>query len=63
MKNYFVWNFDFAQRGAEVPFCWKIENFMKSQNFDGFFPKFNPNPLKFTTAKRLQTLFEKFKSS
>ena len=44
IKNYLA-NLNFARLGAKMPFFWKIQNFIKSENFDGFFLNLIPNVL------------------
>ena len=45
MKNYLVQNVNLAELAAKMPFFRKIQNFIKSQNFQGLFPNSIPTSL------------------
>ena len=67
-------NVSFAELGAKMPFSWKIQNLMKLERFEGFFPHSIPNVLKhwslykktiqldrlkFATARTVTDIFQK----
>ena len=77
MKNDLAQNLNFSERKSETAHFWKIQNFIKSERFDGFFLNSIPSVLehwyphkelfsshawKLRQLERLQTL-KKFKSS
>ena len=45
MKNYLAHYLIFADPGAKMLFFQKIQSFIKSERFDGFFPNSIPNAL------------------
>ena len=55
MKSYSTQNVDFTKPGAKKPVFRKIQNFIKSERFNGFFFS-----IQFTTLLNIDPFIEKY---